>query len=425
MYCFYQTQVMQERYLNISSGCTYYRTNPLDVVQMTGAVWKNPRLKGRISELDGVRGLANLLVLIWHYGMCTVSIRTPWQSHALVPFRLTWSGVDLFFVLSGFLIGGILYDARDSEDYFKTFYCRRIYRIFPIYFIWLLLFVLGLYVAGHNSSEALQALFNRSIPAWSYPLFIQNFFMSSHRLFGPNWLTVTWSLAVEEQFYLLLPFLMRRLSYRAVTGVAVASVVFAPLIRWILTSSGNDYFGPYMLLPCRADALGFGVLLAIACRNKNAWEWLESHRAHLYGVFVLLGCGVAVLTLRQRYVYTVGLTWIAAFYASILLLTVVNPGRIETLIFRSQMLTKLGTVAYAVYLLHPGVNALFHLAAFGSVPKIVGLSSLGITLVSLVTVLLLSAISWQVLEKPLIRHARSTYQYTTATEKLAATSLAP
>jgi peptidoglycan/LPS O-acetylase OafA/YrhL len=242
--------------------------------------------------------------------------------------------------------------------------------------------------------------------------------MSSHQSFGPLWLAVTWSLAVEEQFYLLLPLLMRRLSYRTVTGVAVAAIMVAPVIRWILAHSGNGYFGPYILLPCRADALGFGVIIAIACRNRKAWTWLVSHRIHLCGAFLVLGCGVAFFTLRQRYVYTFGLTWIAAFYASLLLLAVVNPGKVETFVFRSRMLTKLGTVAYAVYLLHQGINALFHLAAFGGEPKIVGLSSLGVTLLSLGTVLLLAAISWKLLEKPLIRHAHLTYQYASATEQL-------
>jgi peptidoglycan/LPS O-acetylase OafA/YrhL len=389
---------------------------------MPSAVWNNPRLKGRIPELDGVRGLAILLVLVWHYIQCTVSVGIgTWQAYALVPFRLTWSGVDLFFVLSGFLIGGILYDAKESDNYFKTFYCRRIFRIFPIYFIWIVLFVFGLYAAGNHSSGPLRTLFNWDIPVWSYPLFIQNFFMSAHRNFGPQWMAITWSLAVEEQFYLLLPFFIRRLSYRGITKLAVASVVVAPIVRGILLWSGNDYFGPYTLLPCRADALGFGVLIAIACRDKTAWAWLESHRPHLYAAFLVLGCGVVFLTLRQRYLYGIGLTWIAAFYASMFLLTVINPGKIELFIFRSQLLRKLGTVAYAVYLFHQGINSLFHMAIFGAEPKIVGLSSLGVTVLSLVTVFALSAISWKLLEKPLIRHAHSTYQYATATETVTTT----
>jgi peptidoglycan/LPS O-acetylase OafA/YrhL len=389
---------------------------------MPGAVWKNSRLKGRIPELDGVRGLAILLVLVWHYIVATVSvsIRT-WQAYALVPFRLTWSGVDLFFVLSGFLIGGILYDAKESNNYFKTFYCRRIFRIFPIYFIWVVLFLFGLYAVGNHSSAPLRALFNWDIPVWSYLVFTQNVFMSAHRNWGPRWMAITWSLAVEEQFYLLLPFLVWRLSYRGITKLAVLSIVLAPIARGILLWSGNDYFGPYTLLPCRADALGFGVLIAMACRNETAWAWFESHRPHLCAAFLALGCGVVFLTLRQRYLYGIGLTWIAAFYSSMLLITVVNPREIGVFIFRSQLLRKLGTVAFAVYLFHQGINSLFHMAIFGAEPKIVGLPTLGVTILSLATVLLLSAMSWNLLEKPLIRHAHSRYQYTMATESITTT----
>ena len=98
--------------------------------------WRNPRLAGRIIELDGIRGLAILLVLIWHYLANTAATTIgSWQSYALATLGLTWSGVDLFFVLSGFLIGGILYDAKDSTSYYRTFYGRRIYRIFPLYFL--------------------------------------------------------------------------------------------------------------------------------------------------------------------------------------------------------------------------------------------------------------------------------------------------
>jgi peptidoglycan/LPS O-acetylase OafA/YrhL len=126
---------------------------------------------------------------------------------------------------------------------------------------------------------------------------------------------------------------------------------------------------------------------------------------------------------RPRYLYSLGLTWIAAFYAALLLLLVVNPGRIEKLLFRSQLLIKLGTVAYAVYIFHEGINALFHFAFFGRLPMVTGLPTLGVTLLSLLTVLLLSAVSWQVLEKPLIRHAHSTYKYVASAE-LATTSSA-
>lgn len=387
--------------------------------------WRNPRLEGRIPELDGIRGLAILLVLIFHYfvdlSLVVKPFRGPvrgsWQAISLAPLGLTWSGVDLFFVLSGFLIAGILYDAKDSPNYYRTFYCRRIFRIFPLYFLWIALFLGGLHFVGPHSADAHRAIFNRDLPVWSYPLFSQNFIMAAnHSTFGPAWMKATWSLAVEEQFYLLLPLLIRNLNYQGMIGMAVAAISSAPIFRFLLMHFvQNPFFGQYTLLPSRADALGFGVLLALVCRNEKAWAWLCSHRRHLYAAFLLLGCGVVVLSVRQGHLFQVGLTWLAAFYASLLLLTLVNPGRVEAVCFRSQVLVKLGTVAYGVYIIHLGVNALFHLAVFSTRPRISNCSSLAVTFLSLMTVMLLAALSWRFLEKPLIRHAHSTYRYVAAT----------
>jgi peptidoglycan/LPS O-acetylase OafA/YrhL len=235
--------------------------------------------------------------------------------------------------------------------------------------------------------------------------------MSSHQTFGAQWLAITWSLAVEEQFYLLLPFLVRNLTRRGLTMLAIASILGAPAIRFTLWQSGNEYFGPYTLLYSRADALGFGVIIALACRNKEVWEWLAARRRHLYVAFFFLGCGMAFMLKYQRHLYTFGLTWIAAFYAVLLLLTVVNPGRIELGCFRSPVLLKLGIGAYAVYILHQGTNFLLHFALLGTGPVIKDWWSLWVTLLSLFVVLSLAALSWQLIEKPLIRRAHEMYRY--------------
>jgi peptidoglycan/LPS O-acetylase OafA/YrhL len=372
--------------------------------------WHNPRLSGRIPELDGLRGLAILLVLICHYGADAVPvIRGSWQYYSVAMLKLTWTGVDLFFVLSGFLIGGILYDAKSSRNYFTTFYLRRIHRIFPLYFIWLALFVLGVYLVGPHGPAPLRTLFNSDRPLWSYFLFLQNFFMSKG--FGPNWVAMTWSLAVEEQFYLLLPLLVRNLTYRGITILAMAAILGAPVVRISLWCSGNQYYGPYTLLPSRADALAFGLLVAMVCRNKHAWEWLASRRKHLYWALALLACGFPFLQKYQRYLYTVGLTWIAGFYAVLLLLILVTPGWIEIALFRGRALMKLGILAYAVYIFHQGINGLFHFFIFGSVPAIHSWSTLSVTLLSLITVILLASLSWRFIEKPLIRQAHAAYRY--------------
>ena len=399
-------------------------------MSLNSAVWRNPRLSGRIPELDGIRGLAILLVLLYHYILIgTHPALHTWQWFAVGPLRFAWSGVDLFFVLSGFLIGGILYDARTSENYYRTFYFRRAYRILPIYFIWLALFMAGLYLAGPRSTGPVHSLFNRDLPWWSYFLFLQNFFMSAHRDFGPQWLRITWSLAVEEQFYLLLPWFVRNLRGRALIIVTAAAILGAPVFRFCLWLSGNDYYGPYTLLLSRADGLGMGVLIAMACRNERAWNWLAARRRYLYLALLLFGCGAAFLYLRHyvegRPFYVFGISWVAAFYATLLALAVVNPGRIVMLIFGNSLLKRLGTVAYAVYIFHEGVHRLLYLVFFGTEPDIRDWPSLGVTLLSLAIVMLLAALSWRVLEHPLIRRAHAKYRYAPQTPQVDVSSSAP
>ena len=375
--------------------------------------WRNPSLVGRIPELDGIRGVAILLVLVWHYFAQSQrgGALGSWLAYLLAALRLTWTGVDLFFVLSGFLIGGILYDAKNSSNYYRTFYFRRIFRIFPLYFIWVAVFALGLFFVGDQNSGPFREVFNRVLPVWSYPLFLQNFFMASRQTFGAEWLGVTWSLAVEEQFYFLLPSLVHRLSYRGIVILAAASIIIAPIVRLSLALSGDLYWGTYTLLFSRMDALGFGVLVAMVCRNREAWEWLVSRRRIVYAAFLLLGCGFLLQLRFQRPQYTIGLTCIGAFYAVLLLLTIMHLGSSGTKIFRSRVLVNLGTVAYAVYIFHGPVNTLLHFAFFGSGPPGSSLSSLAVSLFSLAIVMLLAALSWRVLEKPLIRHAHAAYHY--------------
>ena len=382
--------------------------------------WRNPRLAGRIRELDGIRGLAILLVLVQHYVLDAAIISVPgWKSHMLALLRLAWSGVDLFFVLSGFLIGGILIDAKKAENYYYTFYMRRFHRIVPLYYLWLVLFCVGVYFFGGAKSQFLFLLFKRnSIPFWTYPLFIQNIAMAFHGGIGPLWLGITWSLAVEEQFYLLLPLAIRQLSIKGILRLVCFAIVAAPVIRIVMLRLGGGPLAPYVLLPCRADALGFGVLVAILVRSEIVWTCLESHRKQIFLAFLLLGVGVfRLLFIREPFgnplFVCFGYSLLAAFYATLLLLVIVNPGRVEKLVFGWSPLVKLGIIAYAVYVFHQGVNFLWHGEVFGKTPSVNDWPAILLTLISLATVLLLAEISWRVMERPLIQRAHSRYRYST------------
>src|SRR5438105_4863766 len=152
-------------------------------------------MQRRLPQLDGIRGVAILVVMFHNESGIYPSLRLE------NIFANGWMGVDLFFVLSGFLITGILLDSKDSETYFRDFYMRRCLRIWPLYYS-MILFMFVILPA--TDSAAARIVFERSSPWWSYPFFLQTFFVQiPARAAGP--LGVTWSLAIEEQFYLIWP----------------------------------------------------------------------------------------------------------------------------------------------------------------------------------------------------------------------------
>jgi peptidoglycan/LPS O-acetylase OafA/YrhL len=122
------------------------------------------------------------------------------------------------------------------------------------------------------------------------------------------------------------------------------------------------------------------------------------------------------LTKYDRYANIIGASWIAAFYTSLLLLAIVNPGRIVNRLFCNRMLTQLGIVSYAVYIFHQGINDLIHFAIFGMYPSFRTWPTQLVTLLSLGAVFLLAAASWRFIEAPILKRARATFRYFPARE---------
>jgi peptidoglycan/LPS O-acetylase OafA/YrhL len=372
-----------------------------------------PNWSARIPALDGLRGVAILLVLLRH-GVFGVSSVQGVESHSPVTFlllaagQLTWSGVDLFFVLSGFLIGGILLDARLSPRYFQTFYLRRAYRILPLYFL-----VMGLSLLPHLVAEFSPARAARisplPIPWWAYALFIQNFWMAHLGTFGPSGIGITWSLAIEEQFYLTIPLLIRKIRPHSLLIVLLTMIFCAPWLRVLLHSSMLfPGLASYVLMPTRADALCLGVLAALLVRNQTFWNWLLSHRRILWSVTALFFLGTCYMTWQGYNALSLpmtiwGFSWLAAFYTCILLIAIL-PGRgIVPRILETRSLMHLGTLAYCGYLVHVAfMNALRHplKAHFPQYPVAAWLVGgvLGIALT-----LLVASLSFKYFEQPLLR----------------------
>lgn len=369
----------------------------------------------RIPQLDGIRGLAILLILIWHY---YVFLPAPGSINSFIKkfFILTWCGVDLFFVLSGFLIGGILLDNKSAKNYYYTFYFRRICRILPIYFI-LLFFFFAIYQTGiWKSNPPLSWLFNNPLPLWSYITFTQNFFVIKTGSFGANGLGVTWSLAIEEQFYLILPFLIKLMSYSRLPIIIISLIIFAPLFRIILLLLlPTGAYAGFVLLPSRMDALFLGVLGAWMLRQKNILHLLNK-RWLVYAATLIFGSIIPLLI----YLYnkpgptaslltiTIGLTFLAAFFLCLILLGVTGNDSIVKKLLNFRPLRGLGRVSYFVYLFHLIFLGLSHILILNQTPQNMNLLCGIVTIFALITTLTLATISWFIIEKPFIKYGHRT-----------------
>lgn len=245
-----------------------------------------------IPALDGIRGIAVVLVLLFHLHIPGLS--------------LGWAGVPLFFVLSGFLITGILIDAKTENfsDYIKSFYIKRTLRIFPLFYLYLLLNLVVL-LATNRPTDGY---------AW-YFTYLQNYHLGA-AIYSqgniPGIVGHTWSLAVEEQFYLIWPFVVYFLNRKQLAYLCVVLIAAAPITRWfILQDSGNIYMANVTLPSC-LDMMAYGALLSILRTSS-----LKIGSALVYSLF-------ALGTLLMAYaIYTLGLNafwdpekWASpAFYA--------------------------------------------------------------------------------------------------------------
>ena len=371
------------------------------------------KVSGRIPELDGLRGIAIGIVVVYHYVLLIIQV-PPGSAAAylLASGRLAWSGVDLFFVLSGFLIGGILLDARSSTNYFRVFYTRRFFRIVPIYAVFLGAFFSFVLLIRAGRAPSFADVQSNAIPSAAYALFLQNFWMVAKNAPGMIGLSATWSLAVEEQFYLTLPSLVRFFDPRRLLSLVLVGIVSAPVLRVSLRHFWPDNsFSFWALMPCRADALLFGVLGAILLRSPLCRNWLERNHRFLQVLLVLLACGVGFLTIRFRstrdYLMCAGgFTWLAAFYLCIILLALTRERSLLGSLLRTKWLAWLGTIAYGTYLLHLPILLILSRHLWPKPMETDRFSDLWVSALALVITLALCRLSWLYFEKPLLKLGR-------------------
>lgn len=324
-----------------------------------------------IPALDGLRGLAILLVLVTHFTVLTPMTAADRAVAAVAEHG--WWGVDLFFVLSGFLITGILLDAKGGPNFFRNFYARRTLRIFPLYYAVVFFTLVVLPLVPSPTARDYAAL--EGNPAW-YWLYLSNFDMALEGRFTNRILSVTWSLAIEEQFYLVWPLLVFFLSRRALAVASVVLIVTAVASRtFLLLSPAYNGLMLYMPTPCRTDALALGALLALAWRSPNG---LALSRVLALRALPAVAVGLVLVHLipweyRGRAMGgTVLFTLVALLFASLLTLTLTTPGLAS--VFATPALTTLGKYSYALYLLHLPVATILRDRVFPptAFPKLLG-----------------------------------------------------
>ena len=315
-----------------------------------------PGLLTHVPELDGIRGVAVTLVVLYHLNVIGgVGADSIYGS----PAKLGWCGVDLFFVLSGLLITGILLDSRDDPGYFQKFYARRVLRIFPLYYAVVAgLFVLGpltLRLLSRNDLIAVWVRPNSQTFAWTFTLNILFAFDPSRvsQLIQP-----LWSLSVEEQFYLAWPLFVLWLKPDRLRQVCVALILISFAIRTAVAFSGNT-LAAYTLTPCRFDALAVGGLLALMLRSPRGVEqlrvWCSKLAVASAAAFGLLAAFTGT-DLEHPLVVAAGILLLDLLFASGMAAMLTAPESSPLRIpFRWSPLRTIGKHSYAMYLFHQGI----------------------------------------------------------------------
>jgi len=415
-------------------------TTPADVPGTTHSPRAHPTgAEEHIPALDGLRGLAILLVMIFHQTVLLPRCEFDriWQQ--VVSYG--WSGVDLFFVLSGFLITGILVRMKSRERYFRNFYARRTLRIFPLYYAvvffclviiphlgsWLGTVPAVARVVDPAMIQNKLDLFGRveGQEFW-YWLYLSNIPIAI-RGFQHSILDISWSLAIEEQFYLLWPTAVFFLNRRNLMRLCFAMIGFAIAVRCaMIFAFDSAWYATYVSTPCRWDSLAVGALLSLWISRPGGIGAATGAARRGLVVFGSITI-IAIIIDQVRNVQTsvglegaslgvamrsFGFTSLAFCFAALLVFALTAPrNSVLGRVFQNRAMRVLGTYSYALYLFHLPVRALirdlvFKPAQFPLVGGSAVPAQLAFHAVSILATLALALVSWHLLEKPFLNLKR-------------------
>jgi len=357
-----------------------------------------------LNFLDALRGVAVSYVLLYHFLPKTTSLSNDsflyqiWDTFWL----MGWSGVDLFFVLSGFLITGILHKSKTKKNYFKNFYIRRFFRIFPAYYALIILSYL------FNNNESV------SVFHW---LYFSNFDVELAIEFN-LFLCVAWSLSIEEQYYLFYPTLVYYLSDKRWIQVLMGFIVLSISLRFL--GHYLDFFSPrqmYHNTLAHFDGIALGGLIRMMILNYDSYKKILRSYANFTPLLLIAAvalsyyCGVKVLensvlpdgTVHLEHVsfypnmYLFGYTLNSLLFGGIILWCIFKGGFVLKF-FSSSILRNIGKYSYAMYLFQYPVYILFNVLS-----KNAGISFNPIIKAALLftSVYLAARLSWLMLESPM------------------------
>jgi peptidoglycan/LPS O-acetylase OafA/YrhL len=358
----------------------------------------------RIANLDGIRGFAIILVMLHHFQLYGEGFPPiTFLDRQLDRFTNSgWMGVDLFFVLSGFLITGILLDSKSNTGYFRKFYMRRFLRIFPLYYGFLFAFMFVLPLIDPEGAE-FQLQFSEQIWYWTYLINWKLAMVYVSEYIG---IAHFWSLAIEEQFYLVWPAVVFFLSRKRLGLICLLLVVASPIFRIIMADKGFASFFLFTFL--RMDALAIGGLIAIMMRSSKGLELLKRIIWPGFVTTSVLLIGIFMQKLRlvvtDPHLATYGLSIIGLFFGVIITFAILLPtNRGFGRLLSSKPLRFFGKYSYALYVFHHLVA--IYLPKFGfsikSIPTIGGSDLPGFLIFSLIATLLstlLALASWHLWE---------------------------
>lgn len=370
-------------------------------------------MENRVREFDGLRGIAVLLVIAFHLFKRAVYFTEHPILIAITNITsVGWVGVDIFFTLSGFLITAILLKAKNGEHYFKNFYIRRVLRIFPLYYVAIGVVLL---FAPKVEPEFTQNL-GKMLPLML--LYQQNWAPLIKGLYITQYLGITWSLAIEEQFYLIWPFIVYKLTREQLIKVSIGYIIFSIIVRILGTALWTDldqvslFF--YHSTFARFEEIIFGGLLAIFMTYDGAQQMVYRFSMSVFILFFSIFVALCLLSLpglpNPGYssipLMLGGYTSIALFSVGLIGIFITHPPQsLLRRVFQNPILTFFGKYSYSMYLFHMTVvlillDVYWHTGMRGWKPYVLYIVS------SYLVTTLVAWLTWNLLEKHVLRLKR-------------------